>query len=289
MASRPYHVQGERDACGIGFVADARGRSSRMIVEAALGALRRVKHRGAVAADAKTGDGAGILLPIPGRFFARAAAGLGLAEPDPEWIGIAMVFAEPAVPELDVSRIVEAACRAEAIDVIAWRTVPVEPGALGDFARATMPRIAQAMLLRPAGLSREEAERNAHRARRRAEAAIRKAGLAVSFPSFGFSTVTYKGLVAADQLGELYPDLRDPDVEAHFAIFHQRYSTNTLPTWERAQPFRLICHNGEINTIAGNVNRMRCREGRLGKWSLLEEEVLRPVIDESGSDSAMLD
>ncbi|MFY9589067.1 MAG: glutamate synthase-related protein, partial [Actinomycetota bacterium] len=189
----------------------------------------------------------------------------------------------------DVHRYVEQACRAEAIDVVAWRDVPTDPGSLGDQARGTMPRILQALLLRPPTPNKEEAERACHRARRRAEAAVRKEGRLVYFPSFSFYTVTYKALVVADQLADFYPDLSDPEVEAHFAIFHQRYSTNTTPTWERAQPFRLICHNGEINTIAGNVNRMRSREGRLGKWSLLEEEVLRPVIDESGSDSGMLD
>jgi len=279
----------ERDACGIGFVADAEGRSSRSIVNLALDALCRVKHRGAVAADAKTGDGAGVLMPIPGRFFAREADALGLPGADPEWLGVAMVFVSDDTPLADVHRIVGEACRAEAIDVIAWREVPTRPDVLGDQAQATMPRILQALLLRPPSPSRDEAERLCHRARKRAEATVRKEDRVVYFPSFSFYTVTYKGLVAADQLAGFYPDLTDPDVEAHFAIFHQRYSTNTTPAWERAQPFRLICHNGEINTIAGNVNRMRSREGRLGKWSLLEEEVLRPVIDESGSDSAMLD
>ena len=279
----------ERDACGIGFVADAEARSSRAMVDAALDALCRVKHRGAVASDAKTGDGAGVLLPIPGRFFAREAEALGLPGADPEWLGVAMVFVSDDSPLTDVHRIVEEACRAEAIDVVAWREVPTEVDSLGDQAKASMPRILQALLLRPPSPNREEAERLCHRARRRAEATVRKENRVVYFPSFSFYTVTYKALVAADQLAEFYPDLNDPAMEAHFAIFHQRYSTNTTPSWERAQPFRLLCHNGEINTIAGNVNRMRSREGRLGKWSLLEEEVLRPVIDESGSDSAMLD
>jgi glutamate synthase domain-containing protein 2/glutamate synthase domain-containing protein 1/glutamate synthase domain-containing protein 3 len=284
-----WDPRAERDACGIGFVADAKGRRSRALVDLALDALCRVRHRGAVAADAKTGDGAGLLLPIPGRFLAREAAALGLPGLDPDWTGVAMVFVSDATPLPEVHRIVEQACRAEAIDVIAWREVPVRPEALGERARATMPRILQALLLRPPSPSAAEGERLAHRARRRAEAAVRREGRAIYFPSFSFHTVTYKALVVADQLAEFYPDLTDPLVDASFVIFHQRYSTNTTPSWERAQPFRLICHNGEINTIAGNVNRMRSREGRLGKWSLLEEEVLRPVIDPSGSDSAMLD
>jgi glutamate synthase (ferredoxin) len=284
-----YDKRFEHDACGIGFVADAQGRTSRDIVETAIRSLCRVRHRGAVASDARTGDGAGLLLPIPRRFFAQQARQLGLPELDPDWLGVAMIFVSDDTPTTEIHRIVGSACRSEAIDVIAWREVPVDPSALGERARETMPRVLQALLLRPTGLSTEDAERSCHRARKRAEAAVGKEERNVFFPSFSFYTVTYKGLVAADQLGEFYADLRDPLVEAPFAIFHQRYSTNTLPTWERAQPFRMLCHNGEINTIAGNVNRMRSREGRLGKWSLLEEEVLRPVIDSGGSDSAMLD
>jgi hypothetical protein len=160
---------------------------------------------------------------------------------------------------------------------------------LGGRALALMPRMRQALMLRPVGVDADEAERHCHRARRRAEKTILREGRTVYFPSFSFRTVTYKALVAADQLAEFYKDLADPRFDASFVIYHQRYSTNTSPSWTRAQPFRMLCHNGEINTIAGNVNRMRSREGRLGKWSLLEEEVLRPVIDETGSDSAMLD
>jgi len=279
----------ERDACGIGFVADAEGRASRAMVETAISALCNVRHRGAVASDAKTGDGAGLLVPISGKFFAAEATRLGLPEVEPEWIGVGMVFVMDDTSEQDLQRIVEDACRAEAIDVIAWRDVPLEHNALGGRALALMPRIRQALMLRPVGVDADEAERHCHRARRRAEKTILREGRSIYFPSFSFRTVTYKALVAADQLAEFYKDLADPRFDASFVIYHQRYSTNTSPSWTRAQPFRMLCHNGEINTIAGNVNRMRSREGRLGKWSLLEEEVLRPVIDETGSDSAMLD
>src|SRR5437588_10459958 len=259
------------------------------MVETAISALCNVRHRGAVASDAKTGDGAGLLVPISGRFFAAEATRLGLPEVEPEWIGVGMVFVRDDTSELDLQRIVEEACRTEAIDVIAWRDVPVEHNALGGRALALMPRVRQALLLRPVGVDADEAERHCHRARRRAEKTILSEGRSIYFPSFSFRTVTYKALVAADQLAEFYKDLADPRFDASFVIYHQRYSTNTSPSWTRAQPFRMLCHNGEINTIAGNVNRMRSREGRLGKWSLLEEDVLRPVIDESGSDSAMLD
>ncbi|MBI4261125.1 MAG: glutamate synthase subunit alpha, partial [Actinobacteria bacterium] len=283
----------ERDACGTGFVADVLGRSSRQIVDLAVEALCRVRHRGAVAADARTGDGAGLLLPIPRRWIADrladAAGAAVAARHDPERLGLAGVFVSDDTPFGELRRIVEEACAEEALEVLAWRSVPTHAEALGDHALRTAPRILQAVLAWPTGRFEEVGERACHRARRRAEAAARREDRAVYFPSFSFLTVVYKALVAADQLAEFYPDLQDPLMEAPFAVFHQRYSTNTTPTWERAQPFRMLCHNGEINTLAGNVNRMRSREGRLGLPSQLEEDVLRPVIDESGSDSAMLD
>jgi glutamate synthase domain-containing protein 2/glutamate synthase domain-containing protein 1/glutamate synthase domain-containing protein 3 len=279
----------ELDACGIGFVAQVTGRSSRDVVETAIRSLCRVQHRGAVAADALTGDGAGLLLPLPERFLAREARAIGLPGVDPGRLGIAMVFDFELTAPSELRRIVGSACRSEGLDVLGWRDVPVYPQLLGERARESMPRILQAFLSRHDDMSREEAEGRVFRARRRAERTVREEGRRIYFPSFSFHTVVYKALVAADQLGEFYPDLADPLLEAWFAIFHQRYSTNTAPTWERAQPFRMLCHNGEINTIAGNVNRMRSRQGRLGKRSLLDEDGLRPVVDESGSDSAMLD
>src|SRR5215211_1928705 len=203
----------ERDACGIGFVADARGRPSREIVDAALAALLGMRHRGAVAADRRTGDGAGILLPIPPALV-----------PSP-WCGLATVFLKG-----DAARgAIESACAEEGIETLGWREVPVNPAALGDVARASQPRIEQLVLVRPLGAGSEEAERRAYRARRRA---ARVAGAYVV--SLSFRTVTYKALCAADQLAAFYNDPGDPDVAASFAIFHQRFSTNTAPSWERA-------------------------------------------------------
>ncbi len=253
------HLHTERDACGIGFVADAHGRPSRQILEAALEGLANVRHRGAVAADRRTGDGAGVLLPIPAALV-----------PGP-WCGLAQVFLrdEGARP------LIEDACEREGIEVAGWRAVPVTPDALGDTARETLPLVEQLVLLRPFGLQAEEAELRAFRARRRAD---RIPGAYVA--SLSFRTVTYKALCAADQLGAFYPDLCDASLEVPFAIFHQRFSTNTSPSWERAQPFRLLCHNGEINAIDGNVRAMRGREAQLD---------LDGVLDESGSDSSLLD
>ena len=279
----------ERSACGIGFVADAQARSSRAIVQTAIDALARLRHRGAVAADARTGDGAGMLLPLPRRFLATEAERAGVPAVDPERLGLASVFAARGAGVDLVRGIVEAACLEEGFAVLGWRDVPVEPDALGDEARATMPSILHAFLTSSDASDGPDPQQRAHRARRRAERELRERGEAAYFPSFGFRAVTYKALAAADQLAEFYPDLRDPAMEAPFAVFHQRYSTNTAPTWERAQPFRTLCHNGEINTIWGNVARMRAREGNLGFSAPGEEDLFRPVVDESGSDSAILD
>src|SRR5439155_8755916 len=156
----------------------------------------------------------------------------------------------------------------------------------GEHARATMPRVWQALIRPPASGDPEGA---AFRARRRIERAARTGDVRPYVASLSFATVTYKALCAADQLAAFFPDLHDERFDAWFAVYHQRFSTNTAPTWERAQPFRFLCHNGEINTIQGNANRMRAREGRLGAGSAADEEVLRPVVDPDGSDSAMLD
>jgi glutamate synthase domain-containing protein 2/glutamate synthase domain-containing protein 1/glutamate synthase domain-containing protein 3 len=256
------HGSGERDACGIGFAADSAGRASRSIVEAALEALCRVKHRGAVAADELTGDGAGLLLPIPPN-VARSGR------------GVVMAFLDPAAVTAGRDA-VEAACAAEDLRVEAWREVPVDPAALGERARATAPSIQQALLQPPAG---GDAELHAYRARRRAEAS----GVPLSIASCSFRTVTYKALCAADQLARFYLDLAAPDCSAWFALFHQRYSTNTAPTWERAQPFRMLAHNGEVNTIRGNLAAMQARV------AAAPEEGLAPPVDAASSDSGILD
>jgi glutamate synthase domain-containing protein 2/glutamate synthase domain-containing protein 1/glutamate synthase domain-containing protein 3 len=255
----------ERDACGIGFVADPAGRASREVVDLLLAGLSNVRHRGATAADRLTGDGAGVLLPIPETL-----------RPEPG-CGLAMVFLRDGGARAEI----EAACAAEGLAAAGWRPVPLAASALGDEARAALPEIEQLVLLRPHGLDDEEVELRAYRARRRTEAVP---GAYVC--SLSFRTVTYKALCAADHLADVYPDLRDPALAVAFGIFHQRFSTNTAPTWERAQPFRLLCHNGEINAVRGNVNWMRARAGRLGFGDPLLDAF---PLDEAGSDSALLD
>ncbi len=276
----------ERDACGIGFVADVTGRTDRRVVDLGLEGLAKLRHRGAFASDEQTGDGAGVLLPIPRRLLGVA---LGAAASDVSDLGMLMLFISDRRSSGEVCAAVEEACGLERLQIVRWRDVPVEPSALGSHARATRPRILQAVLRAPAADEPARSEQRAHRARRRIDTFARGADRDVYVVSCSFATVTYKALAAADRLASFYPDLRDPDIEAPFIVFHQRYSTNTAPTWERAQPFRMLCHNGEINTIAGNANRMHAREGRLGLATPAEEALFRPVIDDAGSDSAILD
>ena len=274
----------ERDACGIGFVADVHGRPSRAVLDAALCGLERLRHRGAVAADARTGDGAGVLVPLPEGFFTGPGAGDQGGRP-----GVAMAFLphDPADAK-EARRVVEQALVAEGLELLRWRLVPADLAALGDLARATAPAIEQAVFRVAGEADPEEAERRCFRAGRRAALAARQAEVGLYLASCSTRTVTYKALCAADQLAAFYPDLADPRFDVAFAVFHQRYSTNTAPSWERAQPFRFLCHNGEINTLDGNVAWMRAREGHLGAGEL-DEQLLRPVLDPDGSDSAQLD
>src|SRR3954469_2061005 len=254
----------ELDACGIGFVADAQGRSSRAIVDAALGGLACVKHRGALAADARTADGSGVLLPIPASIFG-------------EDHGLAMLFVRGDDPKAQV----EAAAQAEGIEVVEWRTPPTDDDQLGQQALDFKPTFLQAVLAHPT-----KDERAAFRMRKRIQSTTEGTYVA----SCSFRTVVYKGLVAADTLGKFWLDLTDDRFDAPFVVFHQRFSTNTTPTWARAQPFRTLCHNGEINALAGNVNRMRAR-AHLGteQVGLGDEEVFHPIIHPSDSDSGQLD
>ncbi|HEV7862325.1 MAG TPA: glutamate synthase central domain-containing protein, partial [Acidimicrobiia bacterium] len=300
----------DRDACGIGLVADVEGRASRALLDSALVGLACVRHRGAVAADGVSGDGAGILLPIPQTFFARVARETGMLPP----ASPAVVGGTPPVPPgpagsplgvvtafLDgtddgrrkvAEQAVADACAAEELVLLGWRPIPTDEALLGPAARRSAPHFTQAILALPAGIAPDpaEAERRCFRARRRAEAACRAAGVRHYFASWSFATVVYKALVMSDGLSGFYPDLAASDFEAALAVFHSRFSTNTTPAWERAQPFRYLCHNGEINTLRGNEHRMAAR-GRLGtvEAGLGPEELFSPLLDPEDSDSGKLD
>jgi glutamate synthase domain-containing protein 2/glutamate synthase domain-containing protein 1/glutamate synthase domain-containing protein 3 len=282
----------ELDACGIGFVADAHGERSREIVALALTGLACVRHRQAIAADGLSGDGAGILTPMPREFFARVGREALDRELDAERLGVVSAFLD-----LDddaalntAQKAVEEACAAEGIELAGWRSVPIDESHIGAQAQRGLPALLQAIILRPTSADDADAERRAYRARRRAEARCREENVRHYFASWSFATVNYKALVISDRLAGFYPDLDAPDFVAPFVIFHSRFSTNTTPVWERAQPFRNLCHNGEINTLMGNQHRMVAR-GRLGteEVGLGPEDLFRPVFDSDDSDSGKLD
>jgi glutamate synthase domain-containing protein 2/glutamate synthase domain-containing protein 1/glutamate synthase domain-containing protein 3 len=295
-------IGGERDACGIGFVAHVDGRARRRTVAMALQGLAGVTHRGAVAADGKTGDGAGLLTQIPRDLVTPWLEEREGGEVDADRAGVAFLFLAPGDDEAAAAsraaarRHVEEACAAEGVRFLAWRPVPYDADAIGSIAHATQPHLEQGWFERPDGLDDDAAERLAYRLRRRARHACDAAGVRFYAASWSFLTVTYKAMADAHQLADFYPDLRDERFTSALAVFHSRFSTNTAPTWERAQPFRMLCHNGEINTIDGNVNLMRARGAQLTSGNLsvdgedwVDPELLPPLIDEDQSDSAKLD
>ena len=280
-----YDARYEHDACGVGFVADAGGRSGSRVLGLALGGLAALGHRGAFAADGASSDGAGVLLPLSPSLLRVIDPG-GLTGERP---GVLTVFApRPA------RAIVEAALAAERLPAPRWRSVPVDAAALGREAAASLPTIRHALVPRPDGLADAEFELALVCARRRAEAAAREAGLAgFAVPSASSRTVVYKGLVAGDRLARLFPDLGAP-IDVPLAVFHQRYATNTHPVWSLAQPFGFVAHNGEINTVRGNREALRGRASDPGIPSRRRAAADRlraagPLLSPDVSDSRSLD
>ena len=244
----------EHDSCGTGFVARASGEPSRRVLDLALEALVRLEHRGAIAADGKSGDGAGVQTQIPRQLFVREAARLGhhLNADDPFAVGTVFV---PPGDETSMAQL-ERALTSPRLSVIGWREVPVDPEALGEFAQANLPRILHILVAPRVPLSAEAFERELYLARK----AYEREAPAAYICSLSCRHLVYKALCAPHQLPRFYGDLADPLFQTAFALYHQRFSTNTLPSWELAQPLRLLAHNGEINTIWGNRAWMRSRE-----------------------------
>ncbi len=287
-----YDPSQEHDACGVGLVAALDGKRRRDIVEAGIEALRAVWHRGAVDADGKTGDGAGIHIEIPQDFFADAIARGGQAA-KPGAIGVGQVF----LPKTDLWRR-SAAARLSRSEILAfgyqiygWRQVPIDVSCIGEKANATRPEIEQIMIANTRGATEAAFERDLYVIRRRIEKQTLAVGITeLYFCSLSCRSIIYKGMFLAESLSVFYPDLRDPRFVSRFAIYHQRYSTNTFPTWRLAQPFRMLAHNGEINTVTGNINWMRAHETRLSDPDLDPwMDDIKPVIQGGGSDTATLD
>jgi glutamate synthase domain-containing protein 2/glutamate synthase domain-containing protein 1/glutamate synthase domain-containing protein 3 len=266
-----YDPSFEHDACGVAFVARLDGAPSHETVERALVALANLEHRGAAGADADTGDGAGILVQLPDAFFRALIPDL------PPAYGVGTLFG-------DGHEAVEAAIAGAGARLVCWRDVPVEDAEIGRTARAAMPRIRQ-FVVAADGLEGDALERKLYVIRRVAENAAN-----VVIPSLSARTLVYKGMLTAPQLTRFYPDLRDPRFESALALVHSRFSTNTFPSWELAHPYRMIAHNGEINTLRGNVNWMRARESQLASELFGDDlQKVLPVIRPDGSDTATFD
>ncbi len=287
-----YHPSHEHDACGVGFIANLRGEKSHQLVKDGVRILINLEHRGAVGADRKTGDGAGMLLQLPHAFFQRVA---GVALPKAGLYCVGFFFLPAGQSESDRARaLVERVLREEGADLLAWRQVPVNPDCLGEQARQEMPSFWQLFLTpRPGTGPGEPTERRLYVLRRCLEKEALAAGWGPErfyIPSLSSRTIVYKGMFVSPQFLPFYPDLSEADFESALAIVHQRYSTNTSPSWFLAQPFRFAAHNGEINTLRRNVNNMRAREASLAS-PLFGEDLARllPVVAPSGSDSAIFD
>ncbi|WP_435684673.1 glutamate synthase large subunit [Sedimenticola selenatireducens] len=288
-----YDPRNEHDACGVGFVANIKGRKSRKIVEQGLEILERLTHRGAVGADPRAGDGAGILIQIPDAFFREL---LDFDLPEPGEYAVGMLFlprdeAARARAEGTVSRFVED----EGQSIIGWRDVPVDNQGLGYSVKPTEPHIKQVFIGCGSNCSDQAAfERKLFVIRKQIEKVIRESGLekgeSFYFTSLSSRTITYKGMLLSDQVGEYYPDLKDGRMVSALALVHQRFSTNTFPTWDLAHPFRMIAHNGEINTLRGNVNWMAARKHSMAS-EILGDDLAKvwPLIPEGQSDSASFD
>ena len=292
-----YRESYEHDACGIGALAHLKGERSHAMLDDALSVLVNLEHRGGTGLERNTGDGAGVLFQIPHRFFRKEAQKEGQLLPGEGDYGVAMLFFphDDEVGVRDAKRVFEEGCAKCGVPLMFWREVPVDPHDLGSTAQACMPTILQAFLRRPEGVSAgQDFERKLYVCRRTIErAADANPALANKIfyvCSMSSRTIVYKGMLVATQMRRFFTDLNDAAVETSLALVHSRYSTNTTPSWERAHPNRYIIHNGEINTLRGNISWTRAREPKLYSPVLGEDlKKILPIINREGSDSAILD
>ncbi|MEO6739354.1 MAG: glutamate synthase central domain-containing protein, partial [Chthoniobacteraceae bacterium] len=285
-----YDPQFEHDACGVGFVVHMKGRKSHDIVQNALTILVNLDHRGACGCEKNSGDGAGILMQIPHKFLQKVA---GVALPAPGQYGVASLFGSPDAGVRKKGReLFEQIAKAEGHTVLGWRDVPVDNSTLGKTAQASEPAIQQAFIQRAASVADDASfERKLYVLRKLSHKAIRGGGVDPFWyaPSMSCRTLIYKGMLMPVQVGAYFCDLADPDMESALALVHSRFSTNTFPSWERSHPYRYIAHNGEINTLRGNINWMKARESLLASPLFDDVKKVLPIVNEQGSDSAMFD
>ncbi len=290
-----YDPANERDACGIGFVANIKGQKSHDIILKGIEVLINLTHRGACGCDPETGDGAGVLIQIPHKFFARECANLGFTLPAPGEYGVGLVFLPVEKPErLQCEGILERIAREEGLEVLGWRDTPIDGSAIGRVARNSQPYIEQIFIRRGEQMTEDQLERKLYVVRKRAEIEIANSDVPDKdffyVPSLSCRTIVYKGLLLAPQIAKFYGELSDPDVMSALCLVHQRFSTNTFPSWPLAHPYRYIAHNGEINTLRGNVNWMYARQSIL-ESPLFGDDIkkLFPIVTPGGSDSASFD
>jgi len=288
-----YDKAQEHDACGVGFLANINNERSHELLRKTLQALKNLAHRGAIDADAITGDGAGILTQIPHELFREHLESREKRLYHDEDLGVGAIFLprDDEYAQSHAKRIVEEAIRAEGLSLLGWRDVPVDASCLGRKAEETQPRIVQVLVAKTGDMSPEEYERRLFLAQKVSERRVAEAEIEDFYIcSFSSKTLVYKGMLNSPQMRKFFPDLKNPLYTTAFAIFHQRYSTNTFPQWHLAQPFRMMAHNGEINTIRGNRNLMRARERSNihGVWGDRFPD-LRPIVQPDMSDSASFD
>ena len=282
-----YNPRFEHDSCGVGFVADISGEKSRRVLDRALEAVVNVTHRGAVSADAKTGDGAGVLTQIPSSIFVPQAAALGATVANDGDLAVGVVFL-PQDGAAQARRTLKGALHDCGLTVLGWRETPIDASIIGDQALATLPCIEHVLVTWPDAPSNEAFTSRLFLARKIAERRLAAEESACYIASLSNRLIVYKGMLVAPQLQTFYRDLDNPEYETALAVLHQRYSTNTFPNWERSQPFRMLGHNGEINTVEGNRNWIRAREISAAFWADAAADLL-PILQEDSSDSASLD
>ena len=286
----------EHDSCGVGFVVNVKGTKSHQIIEQALQVLRNLDHRGACGCEANTGDGAGILLQMPHLFLQKQCEGIGFKLPKVGQYGAGLVFLPQDPPERQqCERAFEKIVKEEGLKIIGWRTVPTDNRSLGATAKATEPFVRQVFIARGRSLKEDMAfERSLYVIRKRSANTIPQLPLTQArywyVCSLSYKTLVYKGMLLTEQLNQYYSDLNDPLIESALALVHSRFSTNTFPSWNRAHPYRYLAHNGEINTLRGNINWMHARQA-LFKSDLFGDDIknVLPIVNTDGSDSAMFD
>ncbi|MBK7999841.1 MAG: glutamate synthase large subunit [Verrucomicrobia bacterium] len=291
-----YDPQFEHEACGVGFVANIKGRKSHTIIEQAIQVLLNLDHRGACGCEINTGDGAGILIQMPHEFLKTAAKAAGIALPNFGEYGVGMVFLPPDANERrEAERLFERIVVEEGQRLLGWRDIPTNNSSLGETAKASEPFMRQIFIGRNPKLTDDMAfERKLYVIRKRAENTIRygkiPGGNFFYVASLSYKTLIYKGMLMPAQVDAYYPDLKDPSMVTALALVHSRFSTNTFPSWERGHPYRYMAHNGEINTLRGNINWTRAREAMM-QSDLFGEDLKKvfPIINTDGSDSAMFD